>query len=1240
MGVCMPKGERRQVPRILLGRVCSVDAGRRRRSADRRRTSLSLLYVVARPTASALSLPALSVPFPPLVSAGAVMLEPLAATVLTSVLPYRPFATHFLASRSAVGMAVRNAKPALPHDFFTPHPSGVKGKGRALPEDEHGLCSSNIDEEECRSSAVFRGLERAAPSSPRTLSTRQRTRRTPGHKCLASGSGTHVPSMRTWSRQVHIAQRRHASNQPAATLSEHPGAAPHQVQAWLKTYEDVSQGSQTVTPEDAWQAYESLTRSGGTRTPTSADLAFLANIALSITRAHPDDLSTDILKHWGKRLRDVLHHIDPGIGNMPNNVVKVRWNALLAVASGMLGEIDEAADTLASLYRQQPTNPDFKQTLRSQLLEAYTVFLPTIYLYLGPHAVAGSLVEHPWLQEYLTGPPRRILRFEAAENFVRVAISLLSHIENPAPYLEESSAVLTKSQSTSLGILLIRATSQAGRDPSPILQALDRKSVILPPWSVFTVVKELARAGSFDAALNLLNPFAEEESTAKYGKGQRRAYHATALFVAARQGDIETADHHWNLLAQAGGAGSDDKATYMHAYAVTGNPERVVELFDELFPPAVKLGQAQYRPNIVHYTTVIFAFSQVGDLDGVNHWLGELSRAGFHPDLHVYSIILQSFASRGDAESMTSLLDQMRESGVALTAVLYTTLITTLADRQDPVAAERVYKRAMSEGIAPDRKMITSVMNAHVEAGSWQGVIRAFDYLNTVGRPGAAVTIEVLNTLMKAYVLIGAPFRIVANVFRQLEAANARPDGRTFALLIQSACDSGFMDIAEDLFLEMERLATEEGQIALRPNIYVLTILLRGYLLSGRRLKAKEVLDRIKARGIQPTAITYGSILKAYGGQNIAAGTTVAEEFLQSLISKDDGRPWLQLERGRRLALELVYRPLLNAYVTRENAFDTERIHREMTEAGGEPTLGTLTALLDVHRRTGNIEGVKTIWPEIHRLGIEYARLNSLLSLEEPSPPNLSGHGIVLCIPVSIYIDALSVAGDHAGVAQMWKTLKDEGLQFDSHNWNHLVAALVRAGEPHRAFDVVENVILRYQAQIRREYGREREVRPTSPLKLDLPPPEEGDLPPPRSEAPLHSAAKRTSAAERATKQLQHRQGLEDGRGSEDFAHPLHVLQQLSPLWNTWRPHGATLTLLGRVLDHLRAGKLVQPVQPGLDAHFAQAALDAEEIRRRTEAAGQVLGGIYDAFPRTVQLIREYEIMKRTAQRGTTDDSF
>ncbi len=84
---------------------------------------------------------------PPLVSASAVMLEPLAASVLTSLFPSRPLAAQVFASNSSFGTAMRSVKQSLASDFFTPHPRSVegKGKGKALPEDEYGACSSSSD---------------------------------------------------------------------------------------------------------------------------------------------------------------------------------------------------------------------------------------------------------------------------------------------------------------------------------------------------------------------------------------------------------------------------------------------------------------------------------------------------------------------------------------------------------------------------------------------------------------------------------------------------------------------------------------------------------------------------------------------------------------------------------------------------------------------------------------------------------------------------------------------------------------------------------------------------------------------------------------------------------------------------------------------------------------------------------------------------------------------------------------
>ena len=61
---------------------------------------------------------------------------------------------------------------------------------------------------------------------------------------------------------------------------------------------------------------------------------------------------------------------------------------------------------------------------------------------------------------------------------------------------------------------------------------------------------------------------------------------------------------------------------------------------------------------------------------------------------------------------------------------------------------------------------------------------------------------------------------------------------------------------------------------------------------------------------------------------------------------------------------------------------------------------------------------------------------------------------------------------------------------------------------------------------------------------------------------------------------------------------------------------------------------------PHVSSHLslieALAALDEAELSARTAAAARVLGGIYDAFPRTVRLVEEYELLRRSVYSRTT----
>jgi len=527
-------------------------------------------------------------------------------------------------------------------------------------------------------------------------------------------------------------------------------------------------------------------------------------------------------------------------------------------------------------------------------------------------------------------------------------------------------------------------------------------------------------------------------------------------------------------------------------------------------------------------------------------------------------------------------------------------------------------------------------MNAHVEAASWQGVIRAFDYLKSSPARHVFLSIEVFNTLLKAYVLIGAPFHIVSNLFDKLEDAKVRPNVFTFALLVQSACDAGMMDIATDIFQEMDRLA-KHWESHLHIDAYVLTNIMAGFLRKGDKIRAKAVYDEMRTRKIQPTSATFGAILKAYANENTEASLQIAEDFLKSLMDAEE-RPWIKTKKGRSSALDDVYRPLMDAYAKHRRPEDVERHFRAMLDAGAEPTLGILTTLLHAYCRTRNIAAVLQVWPQIFQLGLRYSRTSSLFDgqnktsgEDDESESQTQRQANVLCVPLSIYMDALSAAGMHLEIAAVWKKVKFHGFAFDSHNWNHLVIALVRAGEPERAFEVIEKVILPYRRRSQ-DILRERDRMPETPLTFENLAEGETDQES-AFEGPSHSSERRATAVKMATPQTNFFKLDSDKGHADDFAHPLHILHQISPSWSMWRPHNITLSLLGRVLASLESGIPIQPVKPG---QGTQPVDSAEERRAKVDLAADILGRIHTNFPNAVRTVQEHERRSgRDRQRGT-----
>lgn len=449
-------------------------------------------------------------------------------------------------------------------------------------------------------------------------------------------------------------------------------------------------------------------------------------------------------------------------------------------------------------------------------------------------------------------------------------------------------------------------------------------------------------------------------------------------------------------------------------------------------------------------------------------------------------------------------------------------------------------------------------------------------------------------------------------------------------LLIQSACDAGLVNVATNIFRQMDRLPQSENLI----TVYCLTIIMGGFIRARNLPKAKTVLDEMVQRGIEPSSVSIGTLLKSYGiysGNRNREGLALAEEFIKSLSPKD--AEWNKPCADRKTALEHVYGPLLHAYSRKNNPEDVERLYQDILDAGGRPTLGILTLLLDSYRRAARVESVRQTWSQIFQLGLEYWQASSLLDDAPSDLPHSRTKDNILCIPLSVYVDAMSAAGCHAEVAQVWQEYKARGFGFDSHNWNHLVIALVRAGDIERSFEIVEKVILPYWEQwqspedlLVKEMSRVEELDSDATGEISD---SFGDSANVVSEAERHRRAKpKVSGSARKLARLKP-EIASALFGDDDVVRPLRFLRHIAPNWNIWRPHKSVLTLLSMVMARLDAGFLIDPIRPDDPLGQRENNFDPGMTHERQQEARELLERICADYPQTVQMVMAYGTMTR-----------
>ncbi|WFD29999.1 hypothetical protein MSPP1_001012 [Malassezia sp. CBS 17886] len=531
--------------------------------------------------------------------------------------------------------------------------------------------------------------------------------------------------------------------------------------------------------------------------------------------------------------------------------------------------------------------------------------------------------------------------------------------------------------------------------------------------------------------------------------------------IAAELGDVRIMRIRLAQLAAAEPDTADEMRTRMEmvAAAATGDADTVRALYLGTHGEDVEdaFGRAgACTPPPAHATDAallaLAAHGRRGNMRAARDLFARLRTTERRAE--AYAELIRACAWKAQTGEALRLAEEMEGAGITCMPHVAAALVYALGRAQAPERASQLVARCRARGVRLDRRAYTALMNAYVEAGDGPAVLGILRWLerqtDVALRPDSAV----YNTLLKAYVLRHAPLSAVLALLPAMRSRGMVPDERTYALLLQSACDAHRVDVAEALFAHADAALACAFRGA---TLQHFNILLQGLLAVGDRARAREVFDDMRRRGLRPNHVTYGVLIRSYAGgtaANVQRAQDLAMQLADAMLAPSAQSADVHDEA---LLFDDLLLPLVDAYGKRGDVTEAEAIFSHMLDLGARPSPRALSVMMNACRYAGDVSAVLRLWDHLYTTVL--AQMRALLPDDADAAPVGMHQRNLVCMPLSIVIDAASRAGLHERVAQIWTQVKRDGFAFDMHNWNHMCAALARAGRVHEAMQLIERVL-------------------------------------------------------------------------------------------------------------------------------------------------------------------------------------
>ncbi|KAL6867593.1 hypothetical protein ACP4OV_015617 [Aristida adscensionis] len=322
-----------------------------------------------------------------------------------------------------------------------------------------------------------------------------------------------------------------------------------------------------------------------------------------------------------------------------------------------------------------------------------------------------------------------------------------------------------------------------------------------------------------------------------------------------RWGDTEAL---WDEMLRDGV--QPDNATFSTVISCAracGLPRKAVEWFE-------KMPEFGCSPDMLTYSAVIDAYGRAGNAEAALSLYDRARAEKWQLDPVICATVIKVHATTGNFDGALNVFEEMKAAGVKPNLVVYNTMLDAMGRAMRPWVVKTIHREMVDKQVQPSRATYCCLLQAYTRARYGQDAMAVYRLLKDEGMD---IDVMQYNMLLSMCADIGYVDE-AEEIFRDMKASpdsRSKPDSWSYSSMVTLYSSVANVHGAEGVLNEM----VDAG---FKPNIFILTSLIRCYGKAGRTDDVVRSFGMLEELGISPDDRFCGCLLSV-------AANTQAEEL-------------------------------------------------------------------------------------------------------------------------------------------------------------------------------------------------------------------------------------------------------------------------------------------------------------------------------------------------------------------------